>query len=68
MSWIPEKTVDEVKDYAAEMKYSWRRRDWKDRLVHFPVDVFVEGYRRMPYTLGHITAVALGISLLCHLI
>jgi|AntRauTorcE11897_2_1112592.scaffolds.fasta_scaffold00240_4 hypothetical protein len=53
MGWRLEKSAVEIKDYAAEMKDSWNRRDWKGRIGHFPVDVFVEAYRRMPYTLGH---------------
>lgn len=64
MSWILKKSVVEIRDYADEMKDSWERRDWKGRVLHFPTDIFVEGYRRMPYTLGHVSAIGLGISLL----
>lgn len=68
MGWIAKKTFTEIKDYADEMEDSWQRRDWKGRIGHFPVDIFVEAYRRMPYTLGHMTFVGLAISLLFHLL
>lgn len=64
MAWILDKTVDEINDYVDEMKDSWERRDWKGRISHFPVDVFTEAYRRMPYTLGHVTFIALVLSLI----
>jgi hypothetical protein len=62
MGWLWHKTVAEVKDYVAEMKDSWQRRSWIDRLQHIPIDVFTEAYRRMPYTLGHITFFALVLT------
>ena len=57
MSYRKSKTFKEVADYAAEMKDSYERREFPKDTLHFFVDVFVEAYRRMPYTLGHIQAV-----------
>ena len=62
MGWLIRKTVAEIKDYVAEMKDSWQRRSWKDRIIHIPVDIFTEAYRRMPYTLGHITFIVLVLT------
>ena len=56
MAWIIDKSVDEVQDFAAEMKDSWQRRTWVQRLFKIPVDIPVEAFRLMPYTLGHIVA------------
>lgn len=54
MAWRLEKAIPEWNDFAAEMKDSWQRRSWTERLVKIPIDLFVEGFRRMPYTLGHV--------------
>jgi hypothetical protein len=54
MAWEFDKSIDEIKDYASEMKDSWERRTWIQRLFKLPIDFLVEGFRRMPYTLGHI--------------
>lgn len=62
MGWILEKSVNEFKDYIAEMKDSWQRKSWKKRILDFPVDLLTELYRRMPYTLGHLTFICLVLT------
>lgn len=64
MSWRFSKAAEEWGDYKAEIRRSLdRRNSWRDA-GHVFVDIFVEAFRRMPYTIGHVAAVLVLIGAL----
>ena len=61
MSWRMERSREELTDYWFAMKESWAKREgWKDA-VHFYTDIFVEAFRHLPYTLGHVAAIYVAV-------